>query len=181
MGSALSLAAATQVKLDGLIVYAPFWKLPGPLWAMLPILRRILPRVKPMRLMRPDFNNPQFREGLNEFLPGIDIDDLNIREAILDFIVPIKLFDEIRQAGILGQRAISKLKIPTLVLQGQTDHLVNPKLTRSLLPRYPAPLTYAEFPGGHDLYDPSKPAWDAVQKQITRFAQQILTNSTPKN
>lgn len=41
MGSALSLAAATHIKIDRLILYAPFWKLPGPLWAGLPLLKRI--------------------------------------------------------------------------------------------------------------------------------------------
>ncbi|MFO7586252.1 MAG: alpha/beta fold hydrolase [Anaerolineales bacterium] len=64
MGAALSLAAAAQIRVDALILYAPFWKLTHPLWAALPLLRRILPRVKPMRIMKPDFNNPQFREGL---------------------------------------------------------------------------------------------------------------------
>jgi carboxylesterase len=171
IGSALSLAAATRVKVDRLIVYAPFWKLPGPLWAALPLLRRVLPQVKPMRIMKPDFNNPQFRAGLAEFLPGINIDDPAIREQILDFALPIGLFDEIRKAGQMGYRAIPKQSAPTLILQGRDDHLVNPNLTRANLKRYPVPITYAEFNGGHDLYDPSKPAWAAVRQQIITFCK----------
>jgi carboxylesterase len=171
MGAALSLAAATHVKVDRLIVYAPFWKLSNPLWDALPALRRILPRVKPMRIMKPDFNNAQFRQGLTEFLPGIDIDDPAIREQILDFALPLGLFDEIRKAGQLGCRAIPQQTAPTLILQGRDDNLVNPQLTRANLKRYPVLLTYAEFPGGHDLYDPSKPAWDAVREQIVVFCK----------
>jgi carboxylesterase len=171
MGSALSLAAATRVKIDRLIVFAPFWKLTNPLWAALPVLRHVLPRVKPMRIMKPDFNNPQFRDGLAEFLPGIDTDDPAIREQILDFALPIGLFDEIRKAGQLGYDAIPKQSAPTLILQGRDDNLVNPQLTRANLKRYPVPLTYAEFPGGHDLYDPSKPAWQAVSEQIITFCK----------
>lgn len=174
MGSALSLAAATRVKIDRLIIYAPFWKLPSPLWAALPVLRHILPRVKPMRIMKPDFNNPQFREGLAEFLPGIDIDDSAIREQILDFALPIGLFDEIRKAGKMGYRAIPQQSAPTLILQGHSDNLVNLKFTRANLKRYPVPVTYAEFDGGHDLYDPSKPAWRAVREQVKLFAEQLL-------
>lgn len=171
MGSALSLAAATRVKVDRLIVYAPFWKITNPLWAALPVLRHILPRVQPMRIMKPDFNNPQVREGMAEFLPGIDIDNPAIREQILDFALPIGLFDEIRKVGQLGYRAIPHQTAPTLILQGRDDHLVNPQLTRANLKRYPVPVTYAEFPGGHDLYDPSKPAWDAVREQVRVFCE----------
>lgn len=174
MGSALSLAAATRVRVDRLIVYAPFWKLTNPLWAALPVLRRILPRVKPMRIMKPDFNNPQFRQGLSDFLPGIDTDDPAIREQILDFALPLGLFDEIRKAGQLGYRAIPHQSAPTLILQGRDDNLVNPQLTRANLKRYPVPITYAEFPGGHDLYDASKPAWEAVREQVKLFAGKIL-------
>jgi carboxylesterase len=173
MGSALSLAAAAQTKIDGLILYAPFWKIPGPLWACLPLLRRILPRVKPMRIMQPDFNNSQFRQGLADFLPGIDTDDPAIREQILDFALPLGLFAEIRKAGQMGYNATPSQRAPTLILQGRDDNLVNPQLTRANLKRYPVPLTYAEFPGGHDLYDPSKPAWDAVKEQLSVFARQI--------
>lgn len=178
MGSALSLATAAKIPIDGLILYAPFWKLqfPIPLWSSLPVLRRILPQVKPMRIMKPDFNSAQFRAGLNEFLPGIDIDDPIIREQILDFSVPLGMFDEIRKAGQLGYHAIPHLTCPTLILQGRDDHLANYKLTRSVLSRYPVQVTYAEFPGGHDLYDPSKPDWDEVKEQVTLFAQQMLKN-----
>ncbi|MDX9993142.1 MAG: alpha/beta fold hydrolase [Anaerolineales bacterium] len=176
MGSALSLAAATQAKIDGLIVYAPFWKFPGPLWASLPVLRRILPQVKPMRILKPDFNNPQFRAGLTEFLPGIDIDAPAVREQIINFALPIGLFDEIRKAGQLGYQAIPHQAAPTLILQGRSDNLVNPKLTRANLRRYPVQVTYAEFEGGHDLYDPSRPAWDGVREQVRVFAKHLLQN-----
>jgi carboxylesterase len=174
MGAALCLAATAQIRVDAVILYAPFWKLSNPLWAALPLLRRILPRVKPMRIMKPDFNNAQFREGLTEFLPGIDIDDPAIREQILDFALPLGLFDEIRKAGQLGYRAIPHQSAPTLILQGRDDNLVNPQLTRANLTRYPVPVTYAEFPGGHDLYDPSKPAWEAVREQVAVFAKKMF-------
>lgn len=126
-----------------------------------------------MRILKPDFNNPQFRAGLTEFLPGINLDDPAIREQIVDFALPIGLFDEIRRAGQLGYRAIPKQSAPTLILQGRSDNLVNPKLTRANLTRYPVQVTYAEFDGGHDLYAPSKPAWQAVQEQIKLFAGQM--------
>lgn len=176
MGSALSLAAAAQAKIDGLIVYAPFWKIPGPLWASLPVVRRVLPQVKPMRIMKPDFNSSQFRQGLSDFLPGIDIDDPAIREQILDFNVPIGLFDEIRKAGQMGYQGIPRQTAHTLILQGRSDNLVNYKLTRANLRRYPVQVTYAEFDGGHDLYDPSRPAWSKVKEQVTLFAKHLLQN-----
>jgi carboxylesterase len=179
MGSALSLAAAAQAKIDSLIIYAPFGKIPGPLWASLPVVRHILPQVKPMRIMKPDFNSSQFRQGLSDFLPGIDIDDPAIREQIIDFNVPIGLFDEIRKAGQLGYRAIPRQTAPILILQGRTDNLVNPKLTRANLRHYPVQVTYAEFEGGHDLYDPSRPAWGKVKEQVILFAKHMLKTEPP--
>jgi pimeloyl-ACP methyl ester carboxylesterase len=129
-----------------------------------------------MRIMKPDFNSSQFRQGLSDFLPGINIDDPAIREQIINFNVPIGLFDEIRKAGQMGYQAIPRQTAPTLILQGRTDNLVNYKLTRANLRRYPVQVTYAEFDGGHDLYDPSKPAWGKVKEQVTLFAKHLLQN-----
>ena len=76
----------------------------------------------------------------------------------------------------MGYQAIPHQAAPTLILQGRSDNLVDLKLTRANLRRYPVQVTYAEFDGGHDLYDPSRPAWGKVKEQVTLFARQILNN-----
>jgi carboxylesterase len=170
MGSALSLAAAAQIPPDKLILFSPFWRIPGILWPALPIIKKILPQVKPLKIIKPDYQNPQFRQGLAEFLPGIDFDDPQIRASVEDFAIPIGLFDEIRQAGEMGYKAIVQQKAPALIMQGLKDDLVRPALTRQLVKRFPVPVNYLEFPqGGHNLYDHNEESWPQVEQAIRKF------------
>ena len=170
MGSALSLAAAAQNPPDKLILYSPFWRIPGILWAALPLIQKILPEIKPLKILRPDYQNPQFRQGLTEFLPGTDIDSPQIRAAVEDFAIPISLFGEIRQAGQMGYRAIPQQKAPTLIMQGLKDDLVRPALTRQIVKRFTVPINYVEFPqGAHNLYDPNEPSWAQIEQTIREF------------
>lgn len=172
MGGALAQMLAAQSPPDLLILFAPFWKIPGGLWASLPWLKRILPEIQPFRAIKPDYRNPQFRRGLQEFLPGVDPDSPEVRRQIENFRLPLGMFDEIRRVGQGGQAAIPQISCPTLIFQGRQDPLVRPSLTRASLSRYQCPLTYVQIDGGHDLYDPARPSWPQVRQTLLAAAEE---------
>jgi carboxylesterase len=178
MGASLALQASANEKPDALALLAPFWKLEGRLWSLLPLMRVIFPRIHPFRLVKMDFSDPQLRKGMQEFIPGIDLDDPEVRQGMRDFAIPIGIIDEIRKAGLAAWQAAHRANLPVLVLQGATDELVKPHLTRQLLQRIPGPIRYAELNAAHDLLDPNRPAWAAVETAITQFASELCMVSS---
>jgi carboxylesterase len=175
MGSALALQASISEKPDALVLLAPFWKLEGRLWSLLPILRVVFPKIHPFRLVKMDFSDPEFRKGMDNFMPGVDLEDPEVQQGMRDFAIPIGIIDEIRRAGLAAWQAAPQANLPVLVLQGMADELVKPHLTRQLLQRLSGPIQYAELNAAHDLLDPNRPAWPEVETAVTRFAGEICT------
>lgn len=134
----------------------------------------MLPEIQPFRIRKPNYQNPQFQRGLEEFLPGIDTSLPEVRRQIERFRLPLVLFEEIRRAGQEGHAAIRGFSGPTLLLQGRQDPLVLAALTRQSLKSYPAPLTCVEMDGGHDLYDPARPSWPQVRSLLLQYSANLL-------
>jgi carboxylesterase len=174
MGAALTLKVASASPPDALILFAPFWKLPGILWASLPLIKRILPEVRPFRIMKPNFDSPQFRQSVRNFSADIDVDDPAVRAAMIDFAIPIGMFDEIRRTGLEGHAVLEQITCPTLIIQGRSDPLVRPEVTRGWLAKIPAPVTYVEVDAEHDSYDAQRASWIDVRAEITEFVKRIL-------
>ena len=169
MGGALALASAPQTQPDALILLAPFWRLSHPLWNVMPLMGRIFPTIKPFRLFKPDFSNPDMRRGMAEMMPGVDLDDPQVQQGMRDFAVPIGMFNEVRKVGQLAAQAAAQVHVPTLVAQGDKDPIVTPTQTGQLLRNFAEPLTYVELPAQHDLLDETKPAWPTLAVEIERF------------
>ncbi len=173
MGAALCLAAAARSQPDGLVLLAPFWKVPGPLWPLIPVLKTLIPTVQPFRLQRVDLTAPHIRAELQKFVPGADLDDPAVRLAIQNFTVPLSIFDAMRTAGQLGYRAAPHVACPTLLIQGLQDETVRPALTRRLAARLPVKPTLLSLQAGHDLPFPAGPAFPRVRQAVLSFAEQI--------
>lgn len=173
LGGALALAAAADTPPDGLILLAPFWKLDHVLWNLIPAIRVVFPQIQPFKLVKLDMNDPKFREGAANFMPGVDLDDPAVQAGMKDFAIPTRLFAELRQAGLNGHAAARRLTVRALILQGQADPLVRPPLTRQLAAQMAAPVTYTETPGLHDLIDPAGTGWTAVRRAALEFASTV--------
>ncbi len=174
MGGALALTVAAQTPIHALLLTAPFSTLDNVLFTMLPVLRVIFPEVKPFRLFNLDFNNPEVRAGIRNFMPDIDLDDPETQAAIREYRLPLTLFDQIRQVGKAGQRAASQIKAPTLILQGLADELVRPASTRRLVSSFGGPVQYVEMPGEHNINLPESSSWAQVTEAIRAFARKVL-------
>ncbi|MBC8098944.1 MAG: alpha/beta fold hydrolase [Armatimonadetes bacterium] len=170
MGAALAIKAAAQTPVDGLIVFAPFYKLTHVLWSLLPALKIVLPNVKPFRLMKPDFNDPKTREGILNFMPGADLDNPAVQAAVKDFAIPMQMIDQIRLTGQRAYQAAPTVKCPALVLQGRQDTLVLPAITQQLMGRMGGAVQYTEVDGEHDIIASEKPAWDEITQAVLTFA-----------
>jgi carboxylesterase len=173
MGAALSLSVTSDSSVDGLILLSPFWKLPWALWSTLPVVRKLIPRIRPFHIWRPDFSDPNFRQGLGTFLPGMDIDDPAVRQAIREFALPTALFDEIRRTGLAGGQAAQDITCPALIVQGLQDPLALPRMTRRLAARFAGPTQYIEVQAEHNLPDATQPAWPEIRAAAAAFADRI--------
>jgi pimeloyl-ACP methyl ester carboxylesterase len=145
---ALNLASASQ---DRLVLAAPFWRLPGIIPLLLPIIRRVMPNLRPFQ--KANFGDPRLREQFDRILPGVDLDDPQVRQTIQDeFVLPLRAMEEVIAMGRQAYRLAPKLPARLLVIQGAQDALVRPAETRRLARRLPAGrTTYHEIDAGHEL------------------------------
>lgn len=174
MGGAVSLTAAARFPVDGLILLAPYWRTRGPLWALLPVLKHLFPRLKPFRMMKTEIDDPRLLENIRDFLPEVDLSDPQTMAAIREFEVPVAMFDELRQVGRAAWRAAPKVTCPTLVLQGTEDATVHPADTRRLARRLGGTVAYRQVRTGHDLVFVEGAGYAEVRSLILDFASRLL-------
>ncbi len=173
LGGALAVVASADARPDGLVLLNPFSRLHHPLWALLPLLKLYVPAFNPFRLAPLDFDDPEVRAGMAQFMPGANFDDPAVRRGIQHFQIPTALLDEIRRTGALASAAAPRVSAPVLILQGSDDPLVSPADTRALAERLGGRVDYRELPGQHNLLDPAGPTWAALVAAVTGFAADI--------
>ena len=179
--AAAAVAAAEKDGPDGLVLLAPFAGGIGFLGALFPLMRRTVPVIKPFRLFRLDFSNPDVRQGLANFIPDLDLDDPNVQQAIREVTLPTASLDELRLLGQAARRAAPAIRVPTFVIQGTQDRVVWPQKTRQFLDQFTSPVRYREVIGAHDLLDATRPAWPAITRAVVEFAQGLARSSTAKH
>jgi carboxylesterase len=171
MGGALSLAATAQVKVDGLVLLAPFWKINHALWTLLPVLSRLVPTIQPFQLAGLNLSDPDTQKGLRQFMPDMNLDDPELHAAIRQFTVPTSIIDQVRRAGVLGAQAARTLDLPVCIIQGSDDTLVLPANTLALAASMPCHPAVELIPGRHELNDDRFASWATVQTLVTRFVR----------
>jgi carboxylesterase len=174
MGGALTIAAAAHIRLNGLILISPFWKLENPLWHALPVLKYAIPNFKPFSLVKVDFNDPEVRASMRNFMPDVDLDDPAVQRGVRDFAIPTGMLNEVRTAGRIAGDAARHVHAPALILQGTADTLVTPAATRVLAAKFPNAALH-ELDGGHDLLTAHLPAFAHIERLTLTFANRINT------
>jgi esterase/lipase len=173
MGAAVATVTAANVRPDGLALLAPFSGAVGPIGAIMPVLRRLIRTVKPFRLFKPDFSDPDVRKGMANFLPNVDLDDPDVQHNLLELSLPLSVIDEVRMVGEAARLAAGSVRSATLLVQGTTDRVVLPKASRQLVYAFDPPARYVEVDGGHDLMDETGPAWPEVTEAVLAFASRL--------
>lgn len=177
LGAAVGLSAAARSRLDGLVLLAPFWRNRGPLWALLPVLKYLFPRVRPFKLMKTEMDDPRLRNEIRDFLPELDLEDPQTQQTIRELVVPVGMFDELRKAGAAGYRSAPEVTCPTLVLQGANDTTVRPEDTRRLARRLAGVVRRIEVQAAHELVFAASPFFSEVRESVLAFAEEILVES----
>jgi carboxylesterase len=177
MGAAVSLSASLgDVQPDGLALLAPFW------WrerAWLRVagraLRPFLPgSFRPFR--GASFANPQFRHAVAGLMPGLDLEDPQVQQAVREIPLPLSLIEQVFEIGQDAYRAALHIVATALIVQGARDEVVRVNRTRKLLARLAGRAQYREVPAGHDLVAPSSAAWPEVSRTVTAFAAELVTD-----
>jgi carboxylesterase len=172
MGGALSLQIAARKPVDGLLLFAPFYRVASWLDVLYPLARLVMPTIRPFR--QADFSNDEFRLNIQRFLPGADPDDAELQAAIQEFALPLAILGEVRYAGRQGYAQAPNVQAPVRVIQGKNDPLARPRLTQQLVQRLPRLIDYVEVEGGHELTRAELPAWQAVAPLVIQTAHEWL-------
>lgn len=174
-GGALALASAAIQPVNGVILFAPFWRLDSWLDRVYPLAERMLPRIRPFA--RADFDDPGFRTEMTHFLADVDLDDPAVHEQIRRLELPTRVIGQVRRAGQIGYAVAGQVTAPVLIFQGRGDPLVKPRVTQRLAQRLPNLAGYVEIDGEHDLVRGLAPGWPVVDKTLRAFAGQLSINT----
>jgi esterase/lipase len=173
MGGALAINAAAKYRVDGLILFSPFVEVQHILWKALPVIRLAFPKVKIFRLMKPNFADPQTREGIRNFMPDADLDAPEVQAAILNFELPVAMFNEIRTLGQKAQKAASSIRVPSLVFQGLQDELVKAEGSRKLVQKMKGHVEYQEIDAPHEILNPVLEGWSTVETRVHNYLARL--------
>ena len=128
-------------------------------------------------LRKADFNNPQLRQGIARFLPGINLNDSSTQQAMRDFRLLLSLIDQVRGLSRIAYAQAARVNIPALVIQGSRDDVVQTPQTRKMISRFPAQPRYVEVDSTHDLISASHAAWPQVDAAVADFARGVADTS----
>ena len=176
MGAALAMLAAAQRSVDGVLLFAPWWRIKQRrLDALFPLLAPLIPRLHIFRSAR--FDDPRFRALLMRFMPGMDLDDSEVQKAIRDLSLPVSVIAEVRRAGRMGGAAAPGVAAPTLIVQGVRDILVHPSVTSELVQLMPNLVGIALANGDHELAHMAHADERALEPLIAHFAHMVAQNA----
>jgi len=172
MGASLALGLARTLRPDALVLLAPFWW-PEPPWLrpIAPLAQTVLPPgIRPFRRM--DMDTPDVRRGMASFMPGMNLDDPDVRAHLRDLVVPISIFEQLFRASRLATAGARHVRVPVLAIQGLADETSRPERTRTLLGRLPEPPRLVELDAGHDLMTEASPVRDRTLATVLAFARE---------
>jgi pimeloyl-ACP methyl ester carboxylesterase len=170
MGAAIALHLEIGPA-DRLVLFAPFWRYPGVLPKLIPLVGLLFPELRPVQ--NGDFVHPDVRHQLERLLPDLDLDDPQVQAAIEDrLVLPVSAAQEALKLGQEGYRRAAKIDANILVVRGASDPLVNQDLTLKLTRRLSkAKTTYLEVDAGHDLLMEDNPAYPEILTALEKFIE----------
>lgn len=172
MGAALALQVAATQPPSGLVLLAPFQRLGNRRQQLIGLLLKpFFRQVKPFQ--KTDFSDPQVRRGISNFFAGLDLDDPNVQQSLRQLTIPVSILEQVQKVGRSATSQARQVRTPTLTIQGTQDEVVDPSGSRKLLQRLGGSVHYVELVAGHDLLDPTRPAWRQVEQTILNFAKSL--------
>ncbi len=174
MGAAVSLLAAQELQLAGLILFAPFTGFDNKTIPILDfVLGPFIKKIAPFKLMPVDFDNAETRNNIAQFLPEADLDDPDVQAQIKNVVLPTGMLRQVLRVARLGRRCAQHIQCPTLIMQGRQDELVPPKRTRKFVARFQTRVTYIELDDGHELISTGSAAHHQAVEHCLKFLDHV--------
>ncbi|HCU57966.1 MAG TPA: hypothetical protein DF984_07085 [Anaerolineaceae bacterium] len=159
--------------MDGLVLISPMtWK--EPRWAtpLLDVVRALLPlSFHPLQHIPMD--SPLLEEELFQYQPEFDKEDPDQVEEMRHLEIPLMILDQLREVGREGLAAAPQVNVPTLVIQGRQDKVIQPRWTEEMTKQIPGLVDYVTVDGSHSLTMPRCPSFDNVSSAVVEFGEQI--------
>lgn len=172
LGAALAIHAAVARPPDELVLFAPLIRLADPKAALLPVAKLVIRELSPFKRM--DFSRPSTRKMFEQTMPGLDIDDPAVQQAIRDeYVMPTDLLDECRKVGREAGRISRHVTVPATIIQGRPDRVVGHRNARWLADHLGGPVAYHELPGDHLIPFDSVKSWPEVRPILERLFGRI--------
>jgi pimeloyl-ACP methyl ester carboxylesterase len=174
MGGALALRLAAEWPPDRLVLVAPLWRLLGPAWpfgALLPLVQHLVPSIGLLD-HGSALDNPELRQFFARAAPDLDLDRPEVRAELRQHVrLPTAAIAQLWRLAIGSGAAARRVRVPTLILQGQADRVVRPNDTRALVGRLAGRVQLHELAAGHLLLDPTTSAWEHVRELVLSFVR----------
>ncbi len=172
-GGALAMQVAATTPVDGLALISPMtWKEPH--WAapLLDVIRALLPlSFHPLHHIPMD--SPLLEEELFQYQPEFNKDDPDQVEEMRHLEIPLMILDQLREVGREGLAAAERVNVPTLVIQGRQDKVIQPRWTEEMAKQIPGLVDYVTVDGSHSLTMPRCPSFGKVLSAVVEFGEQI--------
>jgi esterase/lipase len=171
MGGALAGHVAAHTPIDALVLINPLSRMSNPLWHLMPIVKRVFPQVRPFKVIKINFDDPETRAGIMRFMPDADLSDPQVQQAIRDFAIPVGMFDQLRTAGEMAYAAAPHIHVPTLIIQAEDDVTISPAMTRKFAARFRQPPRYVVLQGDHPILNPNHISWNDLESVVLQFSK----------
>ena len=177
LGGALAILASSARPADAMVLMAPLVRLADPRAFVLPIGQYIIREMAPFEGL--DFDSPNVREFFARALPGLDLDDESVREAIRrEFIMPTRLINDCRIVGREAGRAASTIREPVTIFQGRPDAIVGHDNARWLVDHLGGHVTYHELPGDHLIPMETMDSWTHLRPMLQHTFSALYASLT---
>lgn len=171
LGGALSIQAAAERPPDAMLLFAPLIRIADRRAFALPIVQRIIREIAPFGTL--DFSRPEVREFFVKAMPGLEIDQPAVQEAIrTEVVIPVRLLNECRLVGRQAGRVAGRISVPVSIVQGRPDHIVGHRDARWLVDQMDGPVSYHELPGDHLIPFSTSASWPAVERLVTAWFEE---------
>lgn len=171
MGSILAAHLAVQAAdIRALALIAPLHDVPSRVFHAMPLVRRLMPYLYPLRL--PQIPNDVIMQRIHDFDPSIDLEDPAVKAWLpRGTRMPTSALDELRKMTRLGRKLYRKLSLPVLTLQAGADPAApvenGEKVHAAIRAADKRYVLVAE--AGHELMRPFDPAHETVWAEIRDF------------
>lgn len=173
MGGAAAIQMAAASAPDLLVLLAPFVKINDRRAMLLPFAKRVIPDIQ--FFSNVDFDRQTVRDWFQIAVPGLDIDDPEVRRKVKDESgIPPPVINELRKFGATAWSRAGDVHCPVVILQGHEDRVVHPRDTRRLSDRFPNLQAYHEFRADHLVTLDSVTWWPRVEELVREEVRALL-------